>query len=65
MPLDNKLDDKLIVVGEQAAQQGWVTLALRCEPQAPAQAAYHAAFGVYRDAYPALKPLMHRIRANA
>ena len=52
------------LVGKEAAQRGWVTLVPRSTPQASASAAYRLAFARYRDAYPALQPLMHRIHSD-
>lgn len=49
------------LIDAQRAQQGWVTLVPRSAPQAQASASYRRSFNHYRDAYPALKTLMHRI----
>ena len=49
------------LISRETAQQGWVTLVPRSTPQPEASAAYRRAFGRYRDAYPALQGLMHRI----
>ena len=49
------------LVGKEAAQRGWVTLVPRSTPQTGASEAYRRVFDLYRDAYPALRPLMHRI----
>lgn len=49
------------LVDKEAAQRGWVTLVPRSTPQPAASAVYRRIFELYRDAYPALRPLMHRI----
>lgn len=52
------------LIDRQQAQQGWVTLVPRSTPQAQAAAVYQRAFSHYREAYPALKTLMHRIAGS-
>jgi sugar (pentulose or hexulose) kinase len=52
------------LVDQLKAQQGWVTLVPRAEPEPVARAAYEHAYGVYRDLYPVLKPVMHRLQAG-
>ncbi|WP_206997488.1 FGGY-family carbohydrate kinase [Trinickia mobilis] len=52
------------LVSEEDAARGWVTLAERAQPDARRQALYAQRFGIYADLYPALKPLMHRLRAT-
>ena len=45
----------------EQAMAGWVTLVSRAKPRPDAQRAYERGFGVFKDLYPALKPLMHRL----
>ncbi len=52
------------LISRETAQQGWVTLVPRSTPQAAASTAYRRAFGLYRDAYPALQSLMHRLQPD-
>ena len=51
------------LVDAATAERGWVELEPRARPDAERVARYEQQFGVYRDLYPALKPLMHRLNA--
>ncbi len=50
------------LVTPEQVRRGWVTLVARTEPDAQRHALYQTRFAVYRDAYPALKPIMHRLQ---
>jgi xylulokinase len=50
------------LVSRETAEGGWVTLIERALPDGERQRVYEERFGVYRDLYPALMPLMHRLR---
>ena len=52
------------LISRETAQRGWVTLVPRSRPQPDASATYRRVFGVYRDAYPALRPLMQRLQPD-
>ncbi|CAE6711680.1 Xylulose kinase [Paraburkholderia aspalathi] len=52
------------LVSREEAQNGWVTLIERAEPNAQRMALYEQRFGVYTDLYPALKPVMHRLQTS-
>ena len=45
------------------AARGWVTLVDRAQPRAEAEAAYGHSFAIYKDLYPALRSVMHRLGA--
>lgn len=49
------------LIDKEAAQRGWVSLVPRSTPQPGASEVYRRIFDIYRDAYPTLRPLMHRI----
>ena len=49
------------LIDKEEAQRGWVNLVPRSTPQPGASEVYRRIFEIYRDAYPALRPLMHRI----
>ena len=51
------------VVADAAALRGWVRLVERARPDAATHARYGAMFTQYVAAYPALKPVMHALRA--
>ena len=53
------------LIDAATAEQGWVTLVPRTTPEPAAQATYRHSFGIYRDLYPALKPIMHRLQDAA
>ncbi|TDV13932.1 FGGY-family carbohydrate kinase [Paraburkholderia caballeronis] len=50
------------LVSRETAQRGWITLVERATPDASRRALYAERFGIYADLYPALRPLMHRLR---
>lgn len=50
------------LVMQESARQGWVSLVERARPEPARQALYAERFGVYVDAYPTLRPLMHRLQ---
>jgi len=51
------------LVTPEAASAGWMTLADRAQPgEKTTRQAYDQAFEAYRDVYPALKPVMHRLQ---
>ncbi|MGS0740231.1 FGGY-family carbohydrate kinase [Glaciimonas sp. GG7] len=52
------------LVDDKTAEQGWVTLVARTMPDPTASALYNHAFALYRDLYPALKPIMHRLQGG-
>ncbi|SAL27712.1 xylulokinase [Caballeronia turbans] len=52
------------LVSRETAEGGWVTLVERAQPDKERQRVYADRFGVYLDLYPALKPLMHRLRVE-
>lgn len=52
------------LVDDETAEQGWVTLVARTMPDPTASALYNHAFALYRDLYPALKPIMHRLQGG-
>jgi xylulokinase len=53
------------LISRETAEGGWVTLVDRAEPDEARQRVYRDRFGVYLDLYPALKPLMHRLRSDS
>lgn len=50
------------LVSPEVARGGWVSLVERARPDAGRRAVYAERFAVYKDLYPALKPLMHRLQ---
>ena len=50
-------------VADTAALRGWVRLVERARPDAATHSRYGAMFTQYVAAYPALKPVMHALRA--
>ncbi|CAB3780091.1 FGGY-family carbohydrate kinase [Paraburkholderia fynbosensis] len=52
------------MVSREAAQGGWVNLIERAQPDAARMVLYEQRFGVYKDLYPALKPVMHRLQSS-
>ncbi|RKT24906.1 xylulokinase [Paraburkholderia sp. RAU2J] len=52
------------MMSREAAQGGWVTLIERAQPDAARMVLYEQRFGVYKDLYPALKPVMHRLQSS-
>ncbi|SAL72288.1 xylulokinase [Caballeronia arvi] len=52
------------LVSRETAEGGWVTLVERAQVDAERQLVYSERFEVYRELYPALKPLMHRLRGS-
>jgi xylulokinase len=50
------------LVSRETAEGGWVTLIERARPEQAREKVYAERFEVYREIYPALKPLMHRLR---
>ncbi|MDR5756154.1 FGGY-family carbohydrate kinase [Caballeronia sp. LZ035] len=52
------------LISRETAEGGWVTLVERAQPDAERQRVYADRFEVYRELYPALKPLMHRLRST-
>ncbi|MDR6420040.1 xylulokinase [Paraburkholderia phenoliruptrix] len=52
------------LVSREAAQGGWITLIERAQPDAARMARYDERFGIYKDLYPALKPVMHRLQTS-
>jgi xylulokinase len=52
------------LISREAAQGGWVTLIERAQPDAARMVLYEQRFGVYKDLYPALKPVMHRLQSS-
>jgi sugar (pentulose or hexulose) kinase len=48
----------------EAARGGWVNLVERARPDAGRRAMYAERFDIYKDLYPTLKPLMHRLQAS-
>lgn len=53
------------LIDADAVRRGWVTLVPRARPQAPARADYADLYRLYVALYPALKPLMHRLRETS
>jgi xylulokinase len=51
------------LISREDAQGGWATLIERARPDAGRRAIYEQRFGVYRDLYPSLKPIMHRLQS--
>ncbi|MFM9435190.1 ribulokinase [Janthinobacterium sp. CG_23.3] len=51
------------LVTPRAARRGWITLVPRAVPDAAAGAVYRRGFALYRELYPALKPIMHGLQA--
>ena len=52
------------LISPEVARGGWVNLIERARPDAGRCAMYAERFGIYKDLYPALKPLMHRLQAS-
>ncbi|PUA16561.1 FGGY-family carbohydrate kinase [Glaciimonas sp. PCH181] len=52
------------LVDDKTAEKGWVTLVARTVPDPAASAVYSHLFALYRDLYPALKPIMHRLQSG-
>ncbi|CAH2938111.1 MAG: Xylulose kinase (EC, partial [uncultured Paraburkholderia sp.] len=52
------------LVSREAAQGGWITLIERAQLDAARMARYDERFGIYKDLYPALKPVMHRLQTS-
>jgi sugar (pentulose or hexulose) kinase len=52
------------LISPEVARGGWVSLIERARPDADRCALYAECFGIYKDLYPALKPLMHRLQAS-
>ncbi|WP_025602311.1 FGGY-family carbohydrate kinase [Burkholderia sp. WSM2230] len=52
------------LISREAAQGGWITLVERAQPDAGRMALYGERFGIYKDLYPALKPVMHRLQTS-
>jgi xylulokinase len=51
------------LVSHEVAQGGWVHLVERARPDRDREAMYRERFDIYKQLYPALKPLMHRLQA--
>ncbi|MHC1480930.1 FGGY-family carbohydrate kinase [Frateuria aurantia] len=49
-------------IGADAIASGWIHLQRRARPDPRHAARYEAMFELYRDLYPALKPLQHRLQ---
>ena len=52
------------LISREAAQGGWITLIERAQPDAARMARYEERLGIYKDLYPALKPVMHRLQTS-
>ncbi|WP_442782958.1 FGGY-family carbohydrate kinase [Collimonas fungivorans] len=50
------------LVSREDVKQGWVSLEQRASPDAARHRMYAARFEVYRELYPALKPIMHKLQ---
>ncbi|MBW0450318.1 hypothetical protein EN871_13575 [bacterium M00.F.Ca.ET.228.01.1.1] len=52
------------LISREAAQGGWISLVERAQTDAARMALYEERFGIYKDLYPALKPVMHRLQTS-
>lgn len=52
------------VTSHEAAERGWITLVERAQPDAARKALYAQRYAIYKDLYPALKPIMHRLQST-
>lgn len=53
------------LVSPDVARGGWVNLVERARPDAGRSAMYAERFAIYKDLYPTLKPVMHRLQASS